>query len=88
MSIKESMLKVWNKVRQGPVTTEGREANLLNGGHTGYHPPVQPRQQQKKPQLPPLSQSVRQNSKKQLLSRRNSLPRSRISSLPSNPQST
>lgn len=44
MSIKESMLNLWNKVRQGPVVQDGTEANMLNGGHTGYHPPVQPKQ--------------------------------------------
>lgn len=47
MSIKESMLNLWGKMRQGPVVTDGPEANLLNGGHTGYHPPVQPRQPKK-----------------------------------------
>lgn len=56
MSIKESMLNLWSKVRQGPVVQDGHEANLLNGGHTGYHPPVQPKQAKKQPERQRMTQ--------------------------------
>ena len=56
MSIKDSFMTFVNKMRQGPVVTDGPEPNMANGGHTGYHPPVQPR----KPlhEQPPMMQNT------------------------------
>ena len=45
MSFKDSMVSFINKMRQGPVVTDSLEANMANGGHTGWHPPVQPKAQ-------------------------------------------
>lgn len=50
MSIKESMMNLWGKVRQGPVIRDEQESNLRYGGHTGYQIPVQPKHAQPKRQ--------------------------------------
>ena len=45
MSFMDRVDALLQRLRQGTVRGDGSlEPNLPNGGHTGYHPPVQPRQ--------------------------------------------
>lgn len=55
MSFNETLHNLLQKFKKGPLISEGNEPNLPNGGHTGYVPVVNPKQQQ--PQQQPQQTS-------------------------------